>query len=120
MVTVTSVFTSNGQVTTQTHESSSTSSSSATPTSDSNNNNNKSSSGLSQKNKVVVGCVVGIVTPVLIIGALVAWWFSRKNKQNVDHSGKEWNDDEVVDDGLDFDDDEAVDRSKSVNRAVNF
>lgn len=109
---MTSIYTSNGEEYTSTSSSTTVSSTAI----DQNNN-----SGLSTHNKVIIGCVVGIVTPVLIgAGLFAAWWYKRKN-QTLDHSGQEWHDEEEEEAGV-FDEGEAtvVPRSQSVNKAVNF
>lgn len=99
---MTTVFTSNGETIT------------------SEINANKSTSGLSSHEKVIVGCVVGIITPVVIGLVVFALWWYRKRNTGVDHSGQEW-DDGADDDQPEFDNnDETLARSDNVNKAVNF
>ena len=70
---------------------------------------------------MIIGCVVGIVTPVVLGGIIFAfWWYKRRNSA-VDHSGQEW--DGADDDNQDFGEttnDDTITRNKSVNGAVNF
>lgn len=77
-----------------------------------------------------MGCVVGIVTPFLIgLIGLIIFIYYKKNA-NVDHSGKEWNDDDDEDEVLDNPSSDIVNdmdetfspesNNNNENKAVNF
>lgn len=119
------VFTTNGQKTTSTSHLNT-----ATVTVVSDSNKSTSTSGLSKHDKIIVGCVVGIVTPFLIgLIGLIIFIYYKKNA-NVDHSGKEWNDDDDEDEVLDNPSSDIVNdmdetfspesNNNNENKAVNF
>lgn len=56
----------------------------------------RNKSGLSDHNKVVVGCVVGLVTPALIAVVVAIFFYYRKKHLTTDTSGQEWNEEVSV------------------------
>lgn len=118
MVTLTTVYTTDGEVVT----SASTSQSITAITIQKN-----TSTGLSSHEKVIVGCTVGLIAPAIILSIGGVLFYYRKKNANVDHSGQEWNDDDGDGENINVYDDfegtrksTGLGRGQSVNRAINF